>query len=232
LTLSEEDGSVVIRVRDNGPGMDPEVLKTVFDLFVQGPPPVEGRPGGLGLGLTLVRRLVEMQGGTVEGASAGPGRGSEFTVRLPAAAPAEGETEAPPRVPESSGSPRRVLVVDDNLDAREALRFLLEDEGHGVATAADGPQALEQARSFVPEIVLLDIGLPGMDGYEVARRLRAVPGCADAAIVAVSGYGQAEDRARSRAAGFDDHLLKPVAPDLLLQIVSGSRRRDAASGRR
>jgi CheY-like chemotaxis protein len=125
-----------------------------------------------------------------------------------------------------------VLVVDDNLDAREALRFLLEDEGHDVATAADGPQALEQARSFVPEIVLLDIGLPGMDGYEVARRLRLLPVCANAVIVAVSGYGQAEDRARSSAAGFDDHLLKPVAPDLLLQIVSGSRRRDAASGRR
>jgi two-component system CheB/CheR fusion protein len=232
LTLSEEDGSVVIRVRDNGAGMDPEVLKTVFDLFVQGPPPVEGGPGGLGLGLTLVRRLVEMQGGTVEGASAGPGRGSEFTVRLPAAAPASGEAEAPPPVPKSSGSARRVLVVDDNLDAREALRFLLEDEGHDVATAADGPQALEQARSFVPEIVLLDIGLPGMDGYEVARRLRSVPGCADAVIVAVSGYGQAEDRARSSAAGFDGHLLKPVAPDLLLQIVSGSRRRQAASRRR
>jgi two-component system CheB/CheR fusion protein len=232
LTLSEEDGSVVIRVRDNGAGMDPEVLRTVFDLFVQGPPPVEGRPGGLGLGLTLVRRLVEMQGGTVEGVSAGPGRGSEFTVRLPAAAPASGEAEAPPRVPKSSGSARRVLVVDDNLDAREALRFLLEDEGHAVATAADGPQALEQARSFLPEIVLLDIGLPGMDGYEVARRLRSVPGCADAVIVAVSGYGQAEDRARSSAAGFDEHLLKPVAPDLLLRIVSGSRRQDAASGRR
>lgn len=232
LTLSEEDGSVVIRVRDNGAGMDPDVLKTVFDLFVQGPPPVEGRPGGLGLGLTLVRRLVEMQGGTVEGASAGPGRGSEFTVRLPAAAPASGETDAPPRVPKSSGPARRVLVVDDNLDAREALRFLLEDEGHDVATAADGPQALEQARSFVPEIVLLDIGLPGMDGYEVARRLRSVPECADAVIVAVSGYGQAEDRARSSTAGFDDHLLKPVAPDLLLKIVSGSHRRQAASGGR
>jgi two-component system CheB/CheR fusion protein len=237
VTLSEENGSVVLRVRDNGAGMDPDVLKTVFGLFVQGPPPAEGRPGGLGLGLTLVRRLIELHGGTVEGASGGLGRGSEFTIRLPAAANAAVEDAEPAREPALSaptepGGARRVLVVDDNVDAREALKFLLEDEGHDVRTAADGPDALAQAKTFLPDVVLLDIGLPGIDGYEVARRLRALAGCEESIIVAVSGYGQAEDRARSSAAGFDGHLLKPVAPERLLDVVSRARRHEAASDRK
>ncbi|HEY6066575.1 MAG TPA: MASE1 domain-containing protein [Thermoanaerobaculia bacterium] len=229
ISAAEEQGSVVLRVRDTGAGMTPDVLRTVFDLFVQGPPPPGGQSSGLGLGLTLVRRLVELHGGTVEATSAGVGRGSEFVLRLP---PASVAKSAIPADTASAGEPippaaaaedaRRVLVVDDNSDAREALRFLLEDEGHHVRTAADGPDALAEALAFRPDVVFLDIGLPGMDGYEVARRLRTQPGSESARIVAVSGYGQAEDRERSRAAGFDDHLLKPVPPNRLLDVVRKS----------
>jgi signal transduction histidine kinase/CheY-like chemotaxis protein len=227
IAAAEENGLVVLRVRDTGAGMAPEVLRTVFDLFVQGPPPPGERSSGLGLGLTLVRRLVELHGGTVEATSEGLGHGSEFTLRVPFAPAAKSATPSD-RIPARGSRTaaidegRRVLVVDDNEDAREALRFLLEDEGHRVRTAGDGPDALREAEAFRPEIVLLDIGLPGMDGYEVARRLRTQPGSRDARIVAVSGYGQAEDRERSRAAGFDDHLLKPVPPARLLDLVKKS----------
>jgi PAS domain S-box-containing protein len=216
----EEDG-VAIRVRDDGMGMGPEEIERVFDLFAQGPPTLDRPQGGLGLGLTLSRRLAELHGGTLEASSGGPGLGSEFVVRIP-----EGtvpQEPAKPPTPEPSGSPlrraRRVLVVDDNEDAREALRFLLEDEGHHVVTAGDGPGALEEMERFRPEVVLLDIGLPGLDGYEVARAIRKQDGGRDALLVAVSGYGLPEDRARSRTAGFDDHLLKPVAPQILLDLV-------------
>jgi signal transduction histidine kinase len=224
IAATEENGSAVLRVCDTGAGMVPEVLQTVFDLFVQGPPPPGGSSGGLGLGLTLVRRLVELHGGTVEATSEGLGRGSEFILRVPLARaarpaiPTDGSAERGSRTAATEDG-RRVLVVDDNEDAREALRFLLEDEGHRVRTAGDGPDALREAEAFHPEVILLDIGLPGMDGYEVARRLRKQPGSRDARIVAVSGYGQAEDRERSRAAGFDDHLLKPVPPARLLDVV-------------
>jgi PAS domain S-box-containing protein len=223
ISASRENGSAVLRVRDSGVGMTPDVLERAFELFVQGPPPAEGRPGGLGLGLTLVRRLVELHGGTVEGVSEGVGRGSEFIMRLPIATSSSDEQKSPARQggknPTAPDDARRVLVVDDNVDAREALRFLLEDDGHEVRTAADGTEALAEAEMFRPDIVLLDIGLPGMDGYEVARRLRDLPGFGSALIVAVSGYGQAEDRVRSRAAGFDEHLLKPVSPARLLDVV-------------
>jgi PAS domain S-box-containing protein len=234
ISAREESGEVVLLVQDTGAGMTPEVLKTVFEPFVQGPPPAGGRPGGLGLGLTLVRRLIELHGGTVAGTSAGPGRGSEFTVRLPSSAidvpePVVDATEsaAPGRPKEG---PRRVLVVDDNEDAREALRFLLDDEGHDVRTAADGPEALAVASAFRPDVVLLDIGLPGMDGYEVARRLRQIPECRSTFIAAVSGYGQPEDRIRSQAAGFDEHLLKPVSAGPLLALLK-ERNRAGDDGR-
>jgi PAS domain S-box-containing protein len=239
VSAREESGEVVLRVSDTGAGMTPDVLKTVFDPFVQGPPPAGGRPGGLGLGLTLVRRLVELHGGTVTGTSPGPGRGSEFIVRLSSAAtgasePVAPETESTASVRRDEG-PRRVLVVDDNEDAREALRFLLDDEGHDVRTAADGPEALAVASGFRPDVVLLDIGLPGMDGYEVARRLREIPECRSVFIAAVSGYGQPEDRIRSQAAGFDEHLLKPVSAGPLLALLkertrAGNEGRFSASG--
>ncbi len=226
ITAAREDGRIALAVRDDGPGIAADHLERVFELFVQGPPSLDRPQGGLGLGLTLARSLAELHGGTLEAASAGAGRGSEFVVRLPVATSAS-EPEVAPKEPAAptdrtelgSGRGRRVLVIEDNADARDALKFLLEDDGHEVRTAADGPSAIEEARSFQPQIVLLDIGLPGMDGYEVARALRAVAGCERALIVAVSGYGQAEDRARSRVAGFDQHLLKPVAPDRLLEIV-------------
>jgi signal transduction histidine kinase/CheY-like chemotaxis protein len=224
ITAAREEGGIALAVRDEGSGIAPEHLDRVFELFVQGPPSLDRPQGGLGLGLTLARRLAELHGGTLEAASEGAGRGSEFVVRIPeapAAEPAAPKDATVPasRAPVGTGRGRRVLVVDDNADARDAMQFLLEDDGHEVRSAGDGPGALEEARSFQPQVVLLDIGLPGMDGYEVSRALRAVAGCERALIVAVSGYGQAEDRARSRVAGFDEHLLKPVAPDRLLEIV-------------
>jgi CheY-like chemotaxis protein len=233
IVASEEDRWVVVRVRDTGVGMEPDVLARVFDLFAQGPPSPDRPQGGLGLGLTLVRRLVDLHGGTVEGRSEGLGRGSEFVVRLPMAAAGPGKDILPSRAQPAGETradtdrARRVLVVDDNDDAREALEFLLKEEGHDVRGAADGAEALAEAKSFQPDVVLLDIGLPGMDGYDVARALRAMPESAGAFIVAVSGYGQAEDRVRSRAAGFDEHLLKPVAPARLLDLVRQPMPREA-----
>jgi two-component system CheB/CheR fusion protein len=231
IVAERERGGVAIRVRDDGMGMGPREIERVFDLFVQGPPPLDRPQGGLGLGLTLARRLAELHGGTVEASSGGPGLGSEFVVRIP-----EGKAPDPAKTPkpEPSEPPlrreRRVLVVDDNEDAREALRFLLEDEGHDVRTAGDGPGALAEMERFQPDVVLLDIGLPGLDGYEVARAIRKREGGRDALLVAVSGYGLPEDRARSRAAGFDDHLLKPVAPQVLLDLVRGAPDRGGAAG--
>jgi PAS domain S-box-containing protein len=227
VTVAPEDSTVVLSVRDDGTGIDPEHLERIFDLFAQGPPSLDRPQGGLGLGLTLARRLAELHGGTVEASSGGAGRGSEFRVRLPVGPPAAVESgSAPQEMTDPAGQDarpsaggRRILVVDDNADAREALQYLLEEDGHDVRSAGDGPTALEEARRFQPEVVLLDIGLPGLDGYEVARALRKEPGGEAAFIVAVSGYGLAEDRARSRAAGFDQHLLKPVSPERLLEIV-------------
>jgi len=222
ISAGREGSRAVVRVRDTGMGMAPQELERVFDLFVQGPPPLDRPHGGLGLGLTLARRLAELHGGTIEARSGGPGRGSEFVFRVPLAERASEQRasgSAPqPRAPVPA-RPRRVLIVDDHDDAREALRFLLEDEGHDVRTAADGPSALSEAERFSPEVVLLDIGLPGIDGYDVARAMRQTAQGRDALLVAVSGYGHPEDRARSRAAGFDDHLLKPVAPQVLLDLV-------------
>ncbi len=219
IVAEEQNGWVVLRVRDSGEGMSPAVLAHAFELFVQGPPPLDRPRGGLGLGLTLVRRLVELHGGSIEASSEGSGRGSEFTVRVPVAeAPAASEPIA--AAPETStGGARRVLVVEDNEDAREALTLLLEESGHDVRAAADGLEALREAEQFMPNVVLLDIGLPGLDGYAVARKLRELPCCSDALLVAITGYGQPEDRALARAAGFDHHLLKPVEPMRLFELL-------------
>ncbi|HVE65574.1 MAG TPA: MASE1 domain-containing protein [Thermoanaerobaculia bacterium] len=222
ISAAREEGLAIVRVRDTGRGMAPEELERVFDLFVQGPPPLDRPQGGLGLGLTLARRLAELHKGRIEARSDGPGRGSDFVVRIPLSerTPEEGPSDSA-RQPDAPvrARPRRVLIVDDHEDAREALRFLLEDEGHDVRTAGDGPSALSEAERFSPEVVLLDIGLPGIDGYEVARAMRRTPQGRDVLLVAVSGYGLPEDRARSRDAGFDGHLLKPVAPQVLLDLV-------------
>ena len=220
ITLSEENGSAVLRVRDDGEGMSPEVLAHAFELFVQGAPSLDRQHGGLGLGLTLVRRLVEMHGGSVEANSAGADRGSEIVVRLPLAAeteaavpaPAARSTAIPPR-------PRRVLVVEDNADTRHMLVYLLKRDGHDVRAAGDGHEAIAETESFVPEVVFLDLGLPGLDGYAVARQLRASPRTAEAVLIALTGYGQAEDREKAFAAGFDHHLLKPAEPAQVREMI-------------
>jgi signal transduction histidine kinase/CheY-like chemotaxis protein len=226
-----EPREVVLRVRDTGVGIPAELLPRVFDLFTQGDRTLDRAQGGLGLGLTLVKRLVEMHGGTVEAHSAGPGQGSEFVVRLPLpkdeGSRTKEEPDKTPLVHPSSCIPhpsRRVLVVDDNADIAESLAGLLQDLGHTVRTAHAGPQALEVAREFRPELILLDIGLPGMDGYEVARRLRADPELSGLLVVALSGYGQEEDRRRAREAGFDEHLTKPVGLAALQPLLDRGRR--------
>jgi len=199
------------------------MLPRVFDLFVQADRSLERSAGGLGIGLTLVRQLVQLHGGTVEAASAGPGRGSTFTVRLPILeAPAASDDAARPAV---TGAPRRVLVIEDHDDAREMLRNLLLLLGHEVHEACDGASGIEEARRLRPDAALIDIGLPGIDGYEVARRIRAeVPG---ARLVAVTGYGQPEDRERALDAGFDVHLVKPIDPEQLQRLLAT---RSAGSG--
>jgi PAS domain S-box-containing protein len=215
--IGVEGERAVLRVRDTGAGIRAELLPRVFDLFVQGDRSLERTGGGLGIGLTLVRRLVELHGGTVNAASAGPGRGSTFTVLLPAlaepAAPGAGTRSL------ALGPARRVLLVEDNDDAREMLRNLLVLLGHEVHEARDGVAGVAEARRLRPDVALIDIGLPGLDGYEVARRVGAeVPGVQ---LVAVTGYGQPDDLERARAAGFAVHLIKPVDPQRLQQVLLG-----------
>ena len=215
----QEDGQAVLRVRDSGVGMAPEVLEHAFELFVQGPPPLDRPQGGLGLGLTLVRRLVELHGGSVAAHSEGTGRGSEFVVRLAVAQPVAAQQRVSLVERPAAASTRRVLVVEDNDDARDVLVAMLRRDGHDVRAAADGEEGLVEAQKFTPEVVLLDIGLPGMDGYEVARRLRTMPETATATLIAVTGYGQDGDRERSRIAGIDHHLLKPVERKVLAELL-------------
>ncbi|WP_437634289.1 ATP-binding protein [Sorangium sp. So ce854] len=213
-------GDAWLRVTDTGVGIPAELLPRVFEPFMQARRTLDRSQGGLGVGLTLVKRLTELHGGRVEAVSAGPGEGTTISVWLPLAG-ASAERSAPPthQAPRSAAGALRVLLVDDNVDAAEGLRRILQLHGHTVSMAHDGPAALEAARAGAPDLVLLDIGLPGMDGYEVVRRLRADPRHRGSYIAAVSGYGQDQDRRRSREAGFDAHLTKPVAADQLLALV-------------
>ncbi len=210
VSSEARDGLVILRVRDNGVGISPEMLPRIFDLFVQESQSSDRAQGGLGLGLAIVRNLVTLHGGTVSAKSAGRGLGSEIEVALPAlkeaAEPARSGAE-PTRASIDRG---RVLIVDDNVDALELLSLALQMKGYQVTTAADGPAALSVAEEARPSIALLDIGLPVMDGYELGRRLRALPGLEQLKLVAVTGYGQPSDRARSAEAGFDGHLVKPI----------------------
>jgi CheY-like chemotaxis protein len=217
--VAREGGDVVFRVRDTGVGIPPEVLPRVFDLFTQADRSLDRSQGGLGIGLTLVRRLVELHGGRVEAYSGGPGQGSEFVVRLPAPAAAPGPAPASSSDGTPGGETRRVLIVDDNTDAADSLAAVLRLRGHEVQTVNDGPASLDAAAAFRPEVVLLDIGLPGLNGYEVARRLRQDDATRQAKLIAVTGYGQDEDRARSSEAGFDRHLVKPVEPGEILRLL-------------
>jgi len=219
-----EDGKAIIKVKDTGKGIPPDLLSRVFDLFVQGYRTPDRSGGGLGLGLSIVRMLVTMHGGQVTATSEGPGKGSEFTVTLPVdadALPLVAPLSASPTTPEPSGDRRRVMVVDDNRDAAELLAEALEMEGYQTRVAFDGPSALRVAAEFRPDLAFLDIGLPVMDGYELARRMRTLAQ-GPLLLVAVTGYGQASDRARSAAAGFDEHLVKPIGIDSALAIAEGT----------
>ncbi len=224
LCVELEERQVLIRVADNGAGIAPDLLPFVFDMFTQAERGLDRNQGGLGVGLTLVKKLVELHGGTVEARSAGPGQGSEFTVRLPTVASfRKAEQPAAPECAAAGAvSSARILVVDDLVDAAESMAMMLVLEGHEVRTAHDGPAALEVAQAFRPRVLLLDIGLPGMDGYELARRVRSLPGFEDALLIAITGYGQAEDRDRARAAGFDHHLVKPVDASTLYGLLGGT----------
>jgi PAS domain S-box-containing protein len=211
--------SAVVHVRDEGSGIRADLLPHVFDLFVQGDRSLERRQGGLGIGLTVVRQLVEMHGGAVTASSAGPGQGSEFVVRLPVLPQALQPEGSEPRGRPVVATPRRVLVVDDNVDAAESVALLVRLWGHDVRVAYTGPEALQAAEEYQPEVVVLDIGLPGMNGYEVAGRLRQQPRFQKTLLVAVTGYGQEEDRRRSEEAGFGHHLTKPVDPAALEKLL-------------
>ena len=217
VRVTREGSRVVLAVEDTGVGIGPALRPHVFDLFVQGERGLDRAQGGLGVGLTLVRRIVELHGGTVEVRSPGTGQGSTFLVRLPAATAPATAAPPPPQLPWTSPA-RRVLVVEDNEDAREALRLVLALDGHDVLEAADGPQGIALAVGERPHLALIDVGLPGLDGYEVARRLRTVTG-ARPYLVALTGYGQPEDRVRALASGFDAFMVKPVDPEALRGVL-------------
>ena len=223
LTVREEGGQTVLRVRDRGIGIAPELLPQVFDLFVQADASLARSEGGLGVGLTLVKRLVEMHGGMVSAASEGLGKGSEFAIRLPLVSHEEactGGREGRARARVTDALRKRVLVVDDNVDAAESVAMILRLSGYDVRCTYDGVSALDAAKSYHPDVVVLDIGLPGISGYEVARRLRLDPEFEETPLVAVTGYGQDVDRHRSRNAGIDYHLTKPVDPATLQQLLA------------
>jgi PAS domain S-box-containing protein len=217
LSIGREDNQAIISVRDNGNGIDPELLPKVFDLFTQSARTLDRSQGGLGIGLTLVRTLVEMHGGSVSVRSEGTGQGSEFVVRLPTCAPGAKvvEQRAAPDIP------RRVLLVDDNRVAADMLRLLLTQLGpHQAETVYSGERVLEKVESFQPEIILLDIGLPGKNGYEVAREIREIAAHDKILLVALTGYGQLEDRQKSKQAGFDEHLVKPPAMEEIRKLFT------------
>jgi two-component system CheB/CheR fusion protein len=228
LSAQQDRGRVVVRVKDDGAGIPPEMLDSIFDLFVQAQNTLDRSAGGLGVGLTLVRSLVTMHGGSVMARSEGVGRGTELVVELPLAnegdVPAR-EPEAPPTQPNE-----RVIVVEDNADSREMLCRLLEHAGFDCHSAENGPAALALIDEVRPDIAVLDIGLPGMDGFEIARRIRRRPEYAAMRLVAVTGYGLAADRAAAKEAGFDAHVVKPVHPAQLVRLLIDLRRDTQANG--
>jgi CheY-like chemotaxis protein len=218
VSATAAEGWAVAAVSDNGIGIDPLLLPGVFEMFTQLQPRSDRTHGGLGIGLTLVRRLVELHGGTVEAHSEGEGRGACFTVRLPLARPADSE-RAPAHAERAAAAGCRILVAEDNHDAAEMMRVMLEVKGHDVRIAHDGVEAVALAESFKPHIAFLDIGMPRMDGYEAARRIRERLQHR-VTLVALTGWGQDDDRRRSHEAGFDHHLTKPPEPEQLDQLIS------------
>ena len=222
LAAEDEPPTAVLRVRDHGIGIAPSMLESIFDMFVQVDQSAARARGGLGIGLTMVKKLVGLHGGTVTAHSAGEGRGSTFTIHLPLAGAAlAGDAPAAPA--RAASRARRVLLIEDNVDITDFIRMQLEIWGHEVFVAHDGPSGLEAALRLRPEIALLDVGLPGMDGYELAQRLRRDPAGTEICLVAMTGYGRPEDRARALAAGFDAHLVKPVDPRRLQDLLAAIR---------
>jgi signal transduction histidine kinase len=213
LEIVDSDEEVCVKIRDNGVGIPPEILPTLFDLFVQSERTLDRSQGGLGIGLSVVKRLIEMHRGSVQASSRGIGQGATFTIRLPRVPPPHAQSDA--ACPDPGRAPRRILIVDDNADAADTLAMLLELDGHSVSTVYSALEALEAAVRLKPDLLFLDIGLPVIDGYEVARRLRSQPSTSALRMVAVTGYGQNEDRERAFASGFDEHLVKPVTPESL-----------------
>jgi CheY-like chemotaxis protein len=213
-----------VRIRDNGIGIAPDQLPRIFEMFAQVDTSLDRVTSGLGIGLTVAARLVGMHGGRIEALSEGKSRGSEFVVRLPILA--EGATSPRPEEGAEATSPiYRILVVDDNQDSAQSLALLLKCMGHETKTALDGVEALEAAEASRPDVVLLDIGMPGVSGYEVCRRIREQPWAKAMTLIAQTGWGQDEDRRRTREAGFDGHLVKPVDPEDFLKLVKGVSRR-------
>jgi signal transduction histidine kinase len=222
LGVDKDESWIILRVSDNGIGIPANMLSRIFEMFAQVKTSIERTTGGLGIGLTLVRRIVEVHGGTVEAFSPGVGRGSEFVVRLPLAKPA-----APADLGKTGGPaldgvlPRRILLVDDNKDAADSMALLLQMHGHKVRTAHDGIDGLKAAEEFRPEVALLDLGLPNLNGYELAQRIREQLWGKDITLIAITGWGQEEDRRRSKLAGFDHHLVKPVRSASIEELLNG-----------
>jgi CheY-like chemotaxis protein len=226
LSTQVQGTEVVLGVKDNGIGMEPALAQRAFELFAQAERSPDRASGGLGLGLALVKSLVELHGGTVSCESEGPGKGSLFTVRLPLVAVKKGDLHKPRKtaMPPTVSRPLRVLVVDDNADAAHMLAMFLEVSGY-IAMVENNPRkALENIESLAPDVCLLDIGLPEMDGNELARKLRSLPAAADVLLVAITGYGYESDRKASLAAGFDHHLVKPVDPHELLVLLAAAQK--------
>lgn len=221
VSLALEGNFAVVRVRDNGIGLAPDSLANIFDMFVQVDRRLERSQAGLGVGLTLARRLVELHDGTLEGRSEGPGRGSEFVVRLPVSYSRIDEVGGR-KASVASGEGRRVMLADDNVDFANSMAELLKGRGHQVRVVYNGADAIRTAEEFLPEVAFVDIGMPQVHGYEVARRLRDNPATAAATLVAVTGWGQESDRKRAREAGFDRHLVKPVDPDEITAILENA----------
>ena len=222
LAAERTDEKVIIRIKDNGMGIAADFMPKIFDLFVQADNSLERKQGGLGIGLTLVKRIIELHGGQVHASSGGLGKGSEFVIELPLSAEIAATKSSAKRSEQQtpSGPRRKILVIDDNVDAATTVAKLLTVWGHDVQVAFDGNAALAMVRSFRPEIMLLDIGLPGMSGYEVAKQIRSDASFEKMKIAALTGYGQSEDRERSFAVGCDFHVTKPLDPDILAALVS------------
>ena len=224
IDAGSEGDELWLTVRDNGVGIDLEMLPHVFELFTQEPQSIERSRGGLGLGLAIVKSLVTMHDGSVSAESAGRGQGSRFTLRFPKASAPAAEARPPAPAPRPAAGSKRILIVDDNVDAAELLAMSLESRGHVVRVAHDGPEALRVVEAFTPDLALLDIGLPVMDGYELARRFRTLPALHRIRMVAITGYGQASDRQQSTDAGFDAHLVKPLDFDALGKLLKETPR--------